>query len=111
MPRRLFREAQFRWSSGPWQFKYARLKPNLKEYIYTDCDAFSSLDPHEVVLLFTRLGYEVPTAPSFLRRLALRHVPVVLRKGGPASLEGALNAQAPPGDRKDVGAEPFGIYE
>ena len=81
MPRRLFREVQFRSSSGAWQFKYARLKPNLVEYIYTDCDAFSALDPHEVALLFTRLGYDVPTAPTFLRRMALRHVPVVLRKG------------------------------
>jgi SAM-dependent methyltransferase len=80
MPRRLFREVQFRCSSGVWQFRYARLKPNLVEYIYTDCDAFSSLDPHEVVLLFTRLGYEALTAPGFLRRMALRHVPVVLRK-------------------------------
>jgi SAM-dependent methyltransferase len=82
MPRRLLRELQFRCSSGVWHFKYARLKPNLVEYIYTDCDAFSSLDPHEVVLLFTRLGYAVPTAASFLRRMSLRHVPVILRKGG-----------------------------
>jgi SAM-dependent methyltransferase len=80
MPRRLFREVQFRCRPELWQFRYARLRPNLAEYICSDCDAFSSLDPHEVVLLFKRLGYEVPSAPSFLRRMALRHVPVVLRK-------------------------------
>jgi len=80
IPRRLFREIQFSWPSGLWRFRYTRLNPNLTEYIYTDCDAFSSLDPHEAVLLFLRWGYEVPSASSFFRRLFLRHVPVVVRK-------------------------------
>jgi len=84
IPSRLFREIQFRWSSGLWRFRYTRLSPNLTDYIDTDCDAFSSLDPHEAVLLFLRWGYEVPSASSFLRRLFLRHVPVVVRK--PSSL-------------------------
>ncbi len=80
IPRRLFREIQFRWSSGLWRFRYTRLSPNLTEYIYTDCDALSSLDPHEAVLLFLRWGYEVPSGSSFSRRLFLRHVPVVVKK-------------------------------
>ena len=80
IPRRLFREIQFRWSSGPWRFRYTRLSPNLTEYIYTDCDAFSSLDPHEAVLWFLRSGCEAPSASSFFRRVFLRNVAVVVKK-------------------------------
>jgi SAM-dependent methyltransferase len=80
LPRRVFRELCSVLSPNTWSFRYGRLEPNLSSYVYTDCDAFCSLDPHEAVLLFSRWGYAVPSAPSFLSRVLLRHVPVVLRK-------------------------------
>lgn len=80
IPHRLRRELQYVLASSDWEFKYKRLSPNLREYIYTDCDAFCSLDPHEGVLLFKRWGYEIPTASNLLSRLALRHEAVVVQK-------------------------------
>lgn len=80
IPRRLGRELQYRLAPADWHFKYKRLSPNLTEYIYTDCDAFCSLDPHEVALLFRRWGYRIPSAPRFLSRLFLRHEAVVVKK-------------------------------
>lgn len=65
IPRRLLREIQFRCSSGSWRLGYTPLNPNLTEYIYTDCDAFSSLDPHEAVLLFLRWGMKCGVPPVF----------------------------------------------
>jgi ubiquinone/menaquinone biosynthesis C-methylase UbiE len=80
LPRRLAREIQFVFASKRWAFHYKRLKPNLDEYVYTDCDAFCSLDPHEAALLFRSWNYLVRSAPTFWQRLILRHVPVVVTK-------------------------------
>jgi ubiquinone/menaquinone biosynthesis C-methylase UbiE len=82
IPRRLFREVQFRCACSEWRIWYRRLRPNLEEYIYTDCDAFSSLDPHEVVLFFLRRGYEIVSASSLIARVLLPSRPVVVRKIG-----------------------------
>jgi len=80
MPRRLFREIQFRCTFSQWQLWFRRLRPNLEEYICTDCDAFSSLDPHEVALFFLRRGYEIVSGRGFWRRMLLRHEPLVVKK-------------------------------
>jgi len=82
LPRRLFREIQFRCAPHGWSLWYRHLRPNLEEFIYTDCDAFSSLDPHEVTLFFMRRGYEILSGQGLLRRLTLRHEPVVIKKAG-----------------------------
>lgn len=83
MPRRLFREVQFHSAPSEWRLWYRRLQPNLEEFIYTDCDAFSSLDPHEAALFFLRRGYEILSARSLLQRMVLRHRPLVVRKISP----------------------------
>jgi SAM-dependent methyltransferase len=80
LPKRIFRELRSILFPNTWSFEYGRLEPNLSSYVYTDCDAFCSLDPHEAVLLFSRWGYAIPSAPSFWSRVLLRHVPLVLRK-------------------------------
>ena len=78
--RRFSREIHYHVNSENWKFRYKKLKPNLTEYIYTDCDAFSSLDPHEVALLFKSWGYQIPLASTLAKRLMLRHAPLLLRK-------------------------------
>lgn len=80
VPQRLFRELQFLGKAHEWRLWYRRLRPNLEEFIYTDCDAFSSLDPHEVALFFLRRGYDIVSARSFLGRMLLRHKPLVVKK-------------------------------
>lgn len=80
IPRRLWREFQHTLFPNAWQFQYKRLSPNLTEYIYTDCDAFCCLDPHEAVLLFKSWGYQAPSVSGLLGRLLLRHVPVTVQK-------------------------------
>jgi len=80
VPRRMAREVEYWLAPAGWEFRYKRLEPNLTEYIYTDCDAFCSLDPHEAVLLFRKWGYRVPSTSGLGSRLFLRHVAVTVQK-------------------------------
>jgi SAM-dependent methyltransferase len=80
MPRRVFREARFIFSSKPSEFDYVRLNPNLKEYVYTDSDAWTHMDSHSCLMYFHSRGWELLSAPTFVRRLSVRHEPVVVRK-------------------------------
>lgn len=61
-------------------FRYNRLEPNLTEYVGTDCDAFTSMDPHAAILYFSTRGWDVPSHPSRRARLLARSEPVVVRK-------------------------------
>ena len=45
-------------------FAYHRLTPNLHEYVGTDCDAFTSMDPHAAILYFGGRGWDVPSHPT-----------------------------------------------
>jgi SAM-dependent methyltransferase len=80
LPRRLARELRFLMRPGKWRMRYRQLQPNFREYVYTDCDAACSLDPHEVVLLFRRWGYSAFGAGTLRERLVLRHAPLTLQK-------------------------------
>src|SRR5207244_7617030 len=51
IPSRLFREIQFRWSSGLWRFRYTRLSANLTGDIVADCDRCASPVPPGAGLL------------------------------------------------------------
>ncbi|MEO8033151.1 MAG: class I SAM-dependent methyltransferase [Acidobacteriota bacterium] len=76
---RLSRE--FRASRGQrLSFSYARLEPNLDEYIGTDCDAFTSMDPHAAIMYFSSRGWRIPSHPSRRARLLARSEPVVVLK-------------------------------
>ena len=61
-------------------FEYARLQPNLTEYLGTDSDAFTSMDPHAAALYFAKRGWTVISHPTFRARMLARHEPVVVRK-------------------------------
>jgi SAM-dependent methyltransferase len=78
LPRRLSRElrAKFRVPD----LEYDRLKPNLDEFLGTDSDAFTSLDPQAAILYFATRGWEVLSHPTTRARLLARHEPVVVRK-------------------------------
>lgn len=80
LPARLFREIRAAIRSQPLSFEYRRLSPNLAEYIYTDCDAFASLDPHAAILYFKTRGWKVLSHPKFKCRIMARHQPVVVQK-------------------------------
>jgi hypothetical protein len=61
-------------------FHYKRLEPNLEKYVYTDCDAFTSMDPHAAILYFKTRGFDILSHLDVLARLTARHEPVVIRK-------------------------------
>jgi SAM-dependent methyltransferase len=61
-------------------FRYRRLQPNLTEYVGTDCDAFTSMDPHAAILYFATRGWDVPSHPTWTSRMLVRHGAVVVRK-------------------------------
>lgn len=77
-PRRIAREML-----RPSTFHYHRLHPNLDEFIGTDCDAFTSMDPHAAIVYFRNRGWAVPSHPTWRSQLLVRHGAVVVRK--PAS--------------------------
>jgi SAM-dependent methyltransferase len=79
IPRRIAREWLLR-RAAPLPFHYRRLQPNLDEYVGTDCDAFTSMDPHAMIIYFASRGWEVLSHPTRLARLTARHEPVVVRK-------------------------------
>ena len=78
MPQRVWRElrALIRVPS----FEYKRLRPNLTEYLGTDSDAFTSMDPHAAALYFAKRGWDVVSHPTLHARMLARHEPVVVRK-------------------------------
>ena len=79
LPRRVIREIESLFRTPA--FRYRRLQPNLTEYIGTDCDAFTSMDPHAAIVWFATRGWEVVSHPTRRSRLFSRHEPVVVRKG------------------------------
>jgi ubiquinone/menaquinone biosynthesis C-methylase UbiE len=80
MPQRVFRELLALVRTPP--FSYRRLQPNLDEYVGTDCDAFTSMDPHAAILYFAKRGWDVPSHPTLLSRMLVRHGAIVVRNAG-----------------------------
>jgi SAM-dependent methyltransferase len=78
-PGRLLSELQL-WLNGPVAFRYRRLTPNMTRYVYTDSDAFSSMDPHAALIFFLSRGWDVMSHPGFGRRIRVRHEALVVRK-------------------------------
>ena len=62
------------------EFEYTRLTPNLQFYAGTDSDAFTSLDPHAMIVWFLSRGWRVLSHPTAKSRLLARHEPVVVQK-------------------------------
>lgn len=83
LPARLYRELRFYFLRQSLPFDYKRLSPNLDEYIYTDCDAFTSMDSHAAILYYLSRGWRVMSHPTFIRRLLAKHEPVVVQKPSP----------------------------
>jgi SAM-dependent methyltransferase len=78
--RRIFWEIRYTINPSPISFRYRKLNPRLQEYIYPDCDAFVSMDPHMVIMYFLSRGYQCLSNSSFFSRIFVRHTPVILRK-------------------------------
>lgn len=78
LPRRVSREV--RAQRGAMEFEYGRLTPNLDEYVGTDSDAFTSMDPRALAIWFTSRGWKVVSHPDLRARMLARHEPVVVRK-------------------------------
>lgn len=78
-PRRAVRELRL-LRRRPMSFDYHRLTPNLERYVGTDCDAFTSMDPHAAILYFASRGWEIVSHPGRRARLAARAEEVVVRK-------------------------------
>lgn len=80
LPRRILREIAFLCRSEHFRFSCDRLQPNLSDYIYTDCDAFTSMDPHAAILFFLSRGYEILSVSSLVSRVLVKNEPVIVRK-------------------------------
>jgi SAM-dependent methyltransferase len=78
MPKRVSRELRAR--RGPLPFEFSRLTPNLDQYLGTDSDAFTSMDPQAMVLFFATRGFEIVSHPTLRARMLARSEPVVVRK-------------------------------
>lgn len=79
LPKRLRREWRLLYGL-PVELDYRRLQPNLTEYIYTDCDAFASIDAHAAICSFHSAGWTVLSHPSFMSRILARAEAVVVQK-------------------------------
>ncbi|HUP61202.1 MAG TPA: class I SAM-dependent methyltransferase [Thermoanaerobaculia bacterium] len=78
VPRRISRELRGRSRAMP--FEYDRLSPNLDEYVGTDSDAFTSMDPQAVAIWFASRGWDVVSHRTMRERMLARHEAVVARK-------------------------------
>jgi len=79
LPVRFYREASV-YSESPLGFDYKRLSPNLQEYVYTDCDAFTSMDAHAAIMFFKSRNWNILSHRGFFARVLARHEPVVFQK-------------------------------
>jgi O-antigen/teichoic acid export membrane protein/SAM-dependent methyltransferase len=80
LPKRIIREMLYLIARKPTPFRYRRLKPNLDLYSGSDSDAFSSLDPHEVILYYLSRGFTILSHKGLLARLTATHRPVIVMK-------------------------------
>lgn len=62
------------------RFTYTRLTPNLDEYVGTDCDAFTSMDPHAAILYFAKRGWTVLSHGTWTSRMLVRNGAIVVQK-------------------------------
>ena len=79
LPARLWREARVA-GKARLAFEYRKLSPQFDTYTYTDCDAFTSMDPHAALTFFLSRGWQVLSHQGFGARMLARHEPVVVRK-------------------------------
>lgn len=87
LPRRLLREARA-WRGGRIELDYRRLSPTLSDYVYTDCDAFASIDAHAAIIYFRSRGWLLLSPSALVRQVLVRHEPVVARKPGEGGQRG-----------------------
>jgi SAM-dependent methyltransferase len=78
LPKRIWRELRGCLRVPP--FEYERLAPNLTDYVGTDSDAFTSMDPQTAALYFAKRDWEVLSHPTLRARMLARHEPVVVRR-------------------------------
>lgn len=81
LPGRLVREAQVA-AGRRVGLRYWRLQPNLDEFLVSDSDAFSSLDPQAAAAYFISRGYRDLRRAGSRERLVYGYEPVVVQKGG-----------------------------
>lgn len=84
LPGRVRRERALRRGARSLPFEYRALEPNLEEFLASDSDAFSSMDPQAASAFFLSRGYRDETRPTPLRRLLYAHEPMVVVKAPPA---------------------------
>lgn len=79
LPARLWREVRLA-GRARLGFEYRKLSPRFDTYTYTDCDAFTSMDPHAALTFFLSRGWQALSHRGFRARMLARHEPVVVRK-------------------------------
>jgi len=79
LPGRLSRELALRRSASV-PLQYRRLSPNLHEYLDSDSDAYTSLDPQAMAAFFVARGYRDVRRGTGIQRLLYAYDPVVVEK-------------------------------
>lgn len=82
IPKRVIREIEYYTAKRPLRSRYKKLKPNLEEYFCSDCDAFTSMNPHMAILYYHSRGYKVINCNSFIGRILYKYKPVIVQKEG-----------------------------
>jgi SAM-dependent methyltransferase len=59
LPKRLFREWRVKTQREKFWIDYGKLEPNLEEFLVSDSDAFTSIDPHAVALFYKSRGFKL----------------------------------------------------
>jgi SAM-dependent methyltransferase len=80
LPSRLIAESRLGAEKRPLPYRFGKLVPNLDEYVGTDCDAFTSLDPHATLAWFLSRGWSSPSHATRGARLKARSEPIVVIK-------------------------------
>jgi SAM-dependent methyltransferase len=79
-PHRLYREVALALAGRKLEFSYRSLDPNLSEFLASDSDAFSSMDPQAVAAYFLSRAYRDLRRSSAIRRLFYAYEPVIVSK-------------------------------
>lgn len=79
LPGRLRRELGLR-QGRTQELEYRRLSPNLHEYLDSDSDAYTSLDPHAMAVFFLSRGYRDLRRATWTKRVLYAYEPVVVKK-------------------------------
>lgn len=77
LPKRIYRQIQYRLGKSFKVINYKKLNPNYETFWTSDSDACNSIDPHDAILFFLSHGFECLSHATNLKALLVRNGPLV----------------------------------